>query len=425
MSVYKAWLPNASGYLSFSHVGCRDHPKIRSESVLPLDSSANAKRRSVFQMRELSERPPISLLMSKAESTFHASTRGVTSKHAFLMQGDVCIEHATKRLTGIVISVPATYRRKLVSLHEDYSIKESNIPLKDWISTIDSSVSDYLLALEFTLDADGILSLTPLKWPSSSEAAFDQWIFEHYAFLRDIFHKHKFHSPRDDCKLEVYLECEGAAWVSDVARALHRSVISSFRNSQPGSHSLALGKLAYLQAFRRVVDARGLSRCFPAIDLQSLSSAIEAARLNSESENAHQLSRSTFLLSLVALFFTVAFASLAISQIPCIEGLSYDKDKCLSTKFVIPSNYNSYLAFSIEFIDQILFVSIIIFVLSLVRTVWPDWRLYVQEKIVNGLPFFSSLLVRYGWQILLVVIGVFVVIVWGAGVTLFSHFGPR
>lgn len=324
-TIYKCWLPNASAYISLKHLGGVGHSRNLYEE-LRLTDPALPNWRSFLQHRPLTERPGI------------RQNRHSKAEYVFLFQAVIKEDSSTglsKDLSGIVYVVPLNYATHLQELHALKAKKdvsdESNFLLQEIAASGGPSAA--LMAMRFTLEADGYLqiqslhSTTDFEEPKDPNLSYGQHnAFEIYSFLRDAFHKHKFHSARDDYSLEPYVVTSNIdqEWIGKVARSLHRSVISGYRGDNERVCSQSLGKLAYLEAFYASTRQRGLEMHLPKLNLESLKAAIQAMAFEMNAAIHKSEQKTHLFLAFLAVFIPFIFVVMQLLQVPCIDGLNYD-----------------------------------------------------------------------------------------------------
>ncbi len=370
VTLYKTWLPNASAYLSLRTIGGITHARNQKEHLRPIDSE-EPHWRSFFQLRTLTERPGSD------------SRRHLEARYAFLFQAKIKDDATTKlsqKLEGMVYVVPESFAACLEAPHSlktDAAIKSS----ADLLTGIRASIVDpdaVLMAVSFSLDVDGYLTLTSQHTsteyakPVDATVSYGQHnVFEIYAFLRDALHKHKFHSARDDYVLEPHV-VDGDndhTWIGKVARSLHRVVISGFRADDESMCDQAMGKLAYLQAFCTATQQRNLGTFLPAFSLDSLKAALHAAKQEKTERAKSSQQRKQMLVAAVAIFLPLFFVLLQLLQLPCIDGLNYDykpptaaqpaSGNCTENKFIVSRDFLSIVSFVLQHLHAVALIGVI------------------------------------------------------------------
>lgn len=327
--MYTGWIPNASGYLSFSHIGGM---KIRHRTVFedihpPTKFQENARYLSLLQERNLSDKPPVGFLNSNPR-------RG---RFTFLLQAELVHTSGTRQLLGTVFCVPASLAEPLRLLH-DRARHQAPSSFAAWTaSTIGALqyLGQAFFAISFSLDDDGVVTVVSLANAAPTDQGGILRAFEAYSFIKDVLHRHRFHSPTDDALLELTPDDPSMPnlWADRVAKNLHRSVISSFRNTSPSAQVDGLGKLAYLESFTAVLGRRGIPP--PPVSMTSLRSAIDANQARGLLEREEKSLLLTYMLSLAAIVLPILFVCLQLLQMPCIERLTFNADQC-KVRFQVP-----------------------------------------------------------------------------------------
>lgn len=404
-SLYKTWLPNVSAYLSLRHIGGITHARNHDENLRPVESK-NSQWRSFLQLRALSERPGI------------GANRHPQARYAFLFQAKIEENVKTglaESFNGLVFVLPAVHRAHLDELHItdfDYLHEKQSHLLKN-IRDASDSLKLPLIAVKFELGVDGFLCLESLhetteyeRNPTDPQISYGQQnVFEVYAFLRDAFHKHKFHSERDDYVLEPYWvdKDNDHSWVGRVARSLHRAVISGYRGDDESMCDQALGKLAYLEAFFAATKEKGLEEYLPNLSIDTLRSAICATKQEKAESTKDGEQRKQVLVAVFAIFIPFFFVLLQLLQVPCIDGLNYDykaavpatatsqgspeNGNCTRGKFQISQSFLDLVGSVLEHLHWVMVFGVICaFLVSLwiYRRSWLPWiKLWALHRLTS------------------------------------------
>lgn len=401
-TIYKCWLPNASAYISLKHLGGVGHSRNLYEDLRPIDPMF-PNWRSFLQHRPLTERPGFT------------KDRHSQAGYAFLFQAVIKEDSSTglsKDLKGVVYVVPHNYAAHLKELHESQAAAtasdKSNF-LLDRIQT-DNGASIALMAMKFVLEADGYLqieslhSTTNFENPSVTNHSYGQHnAFEIYSFLRDAFHKHKFHSARDDYSLEPYVvKCKNDyGWIGQVVRSLHRNVISDYRIGAESSCTKALGKLAYLESFFAATKQRGLEVHFPKLNLESLKTAIGVTKQEKTDSYEHKNNVKQMAIATVAIVISVFFVLLQLLQVPCIEGLNYDyressysahgdaipsTGNCTSIKFAVSPNFLEVASYILKHLLVLSLGTFVLFIIAISFVYKSFWVSQLQSWYLSTAP---------------------------------------
>lgn len=370
--MYSGWIPNVSGYLSLSHLGGIPirHRVLEELIHPPTKFQDGGDVVSIIQRRNLSDKPEIGSLKP--------NTKG--GIHTFLLQAKLSLSPTGSRLlTGIVMSVPQVFHSHLYEVHKDF-VKGKllpNGPIPTTYASVISSLGQVTGAghfcLEFELSDDGVITLKSLSNASPTDNQGALLAFEAYSFVKDLLHKHRFHSHSDDAMLELteVSNVHDAKWATKVIRNLHRSIISSFRSSSSPSQNDALGKLSYLDSFINIADRRKLSVGLD-ISTKTLREALTHYQACGHEMREDRSVFTTFAISVVAVALPLLFICLQLLQIPCIAGLT-QSDTCKHIFIVAPAVIN--LAhFVLQHLEYVIVGCILLFMLVLVY-LWRQ-RLY-------------------------------------------------
>jgi hypothetical protein len=329
--MYTGWVPNVSGFLSFSHIGGMPvRNRTFGEDVFPPTKFLeDAPRLSLLQERNLSDRPAIGWLNKN-------SRRG---RLTFLMLAELQDSaRDIRKLSGVILFAPSGLDAPLRRLHagvKDSSVDSLAESTTDALKQLSVGQAAAFCAVRFELESDGVVQLQSIANAGPNDEGGPLCAFEAYSFLKDVLHKHRFHSGADDAMLEL-TQCGPGdqLWVERVLRNLHRSVISSFRNTNPSAQVEGLGKLAYLESFIRVLERRDI-KPRPEYSVTSLRSALEAHQTRGLQERDEKSLLWSYMLSMAAIVVPVIFVTLQLLQMPCIEGLS-NSDLCKQSFTISP-----------------------------------------------------------------------------------------
>ncbi len=357
--MYYGWIPNVSGYLSFSHIGGLPiRQRVVSESVFPATRlQKGSDTVSILQVRSLSDRPEVGPIKPDTRAGLHH----------FLLQAKLEATGNRRRLIGVVISAPAELSDYLVATHS--SVEEGKLAIDSTLADRYQALLDHLKSstpgghycLSFALDDDGVIAFESLANASPTDPNGALLALEAYFFVKDLLHKHRFHNSSDDSLLEL-TEASGVTdpdWYHSVMRNLHRSVISSFRSVSKVAQAHALGKLAYLESFFGVLEQRGLP-LGPKLSTNTLRAALEQHQACAREQDEQRNLLVSYLLWAVGVAIPIFFVSLQLLQIPCIEGINATAD-CRLKKFEIPPTMVNVTAFVLKQLDYLVVASVLIF----------------------------------------------------------------
>jgi hypothetical protein len=313
-----------------------------------------------------------------------------------------------------VYAFPVQDKAELEKLHrtEYEQLLEKSSALLEGIRESNAPLKSHLIAIKFSLEVDGYLQLESLHETTAFEPnATDpttsygqQNTFEVYAFLRDAFHKHKFHSERDDYVLEpYYVESTGDyTWIGKVARSLHRAVISGYRGNDESMCDQALGKLAYLEAFLTTTKLRSHAQYLPALNIETLRSAICAAKQEIADRIKDEGQRKQMLVAFLAIFIPFFFVLLQLLQVPCIDGLNYDykaasaptattlgtaeSGNCTKVKFSISQRFLETVGFVLQHLHWVMLLGITLALIASSLIYRKSWLPRIRVKLLTSFP---------------------------------------
>lgn len=325
MALYKSWVPNVSGCLSFSNIkGSRITGRAKAPQTHNFLSDRNKKFIYSLQLRNLSD------------TLYHRFDE--SGKFYFQLSAHV---DENDHLLGHVYIYPLTslapVEKQLVKAIEKCEQDPTN-EVQQLINKRTYSDNDSTKLVKFSLDRDGIITL---ECDEPNEELCHSFVLEAFSFLRDLIHTHKFHRTDDDAIIVPYKEeVEGdLAWVRETARNIHKSIVSSYRNtSYPGDLINAIGRLEYLESFHDVIRKRGWERLV-GINTQTLRSSLET-RGNALRKN-DELGEVISQIIIPTVFAILAFfiGMMQLLQLPCVDGLSWSAaspGNCAQPGFKIP-----------------------------------------------------------------------------------------
>lgn len=318
-----------SGYLSFSHIGGMPvRNRTFAEDIHPPTKFLeDEKYISLLQVRNLSDRPTVGPINSNPAN----------GRFRFLLQAELVNSVPCRQLAGIVVCAPAALSEPISKLHEAARLNTpstSSSLAAAAIVNLQHQLGTSFFAVSFTLADDGVIELDSMANASPTDAGGPLRAFEAYSFIKDVLHRHRFHSPTDDALLELTANSANInLWADRAARNLHRSVISSFRSTSPSAQVDGLGKLSYLESFMKVLERRKITLDL-LVSTGSLRSAIEANQSRGILEREEKSLLLAYMMSLAAIALPILFVCLQLLQMPCIERLTYS-DSC-EIKFQVP-----------------------------------------------------------------------------------------
>lgn len=379
--MYHGWIPNVSGYLSFTHIGgMKIRHRVISEEVHPPTKFLNGNPSiSILQERNLSDRPTIGSFNSNTEA----------GRHSFLLQACLTGTYNGRSLSGIVISVPIIFNDRLKEIHANFTpadsidqtvITNKYIPL---LTDLCTQTNNGCFGLTFTLSEDGVVTFSSIVKASPTDPDGSLLAFEAYSFVKDLVHKHRFHSSADDALLELTpASLSDPKWYESVIRNLHRSVISSFRSTSKLSLANALGKLTYLESFLQVLARRDI-KPHTVIAISTLREALLHHQACGQEEKEQHHLFTSFGIAMLAIALPLLFVCLQLLQIPCIDGISYQTGNCKVT-FFVPSSIIKLSSFVLQYLDFAMISAVVVFAAAIFGFWWTHLYRYNEARTTEG-----------------------------------------
>lgn len=331
--VYKTWVPNVSGALSFSMLGTGTYPS----PAWRANVGDQFKRYIVsYQKRPLLDAViPIIAKMTGISGDFVctcvASCSDNPSDTFDTLTGRLFIFHDLK--------LWKKHARKAIndaqSLLWDYSQKCEiglNNQLESYFEGNYQNLSDLLPRLssyfvDFTVQRNGVTTLTcpdniaDLVSPDAPEFPADSVQKLHiekivcsqlFFFLKDLCHNHQHHPPKSDTLVDVHAFLgDDVEWRSKILRVLYRKIIEFKRDSRPESYNSSLGILIYAKAFRgiSVKEVQGIE-IPPIVQDELLENSIKVGFNNCwhkiQTKELHESSKYSRYTALWTLVLTIA-----------------------------------------------------------------------------------------------------------------------
>lgn len=298
--VFKAWVPNVSGALSFSAIGSGcypDHP------VRANIGDQKIRYLVAYQRRELID----------AISPFFARRRGYLGEFVCLcvasssddpmdtsdlLQGKLFIFHDLVQwetsVQPLVVSAQEKLREFAGVMTGAALLSTSFGPTVSNLHSLLPAFSSFFI--DFSLTRSGIASLSiPDDYeahisPSAPIFPTDTLQRQHaervvcsqlFFFLKDLCHNHQHHDPKADTIVDIHpANGNDLEWRAKVLRVLYRKIIEFKRNSRGASFHSSLGILLYAKSFRGITFREMKKELPPVIQDELLEDAIKAGIQN-------------------------------------------------------------------------------------------------------------------------------------------------
>jgi len=270
--VFKTWVPNVSGALSFSAIGSGCYP------TQPVRANVGDQKKRylvAFQYRNLLDAVIPFLARKKGlMGDFVSACVAVSSDDPLetndFLEGRLFIFHDPTSWKKLVEPVVIGAQEKLRTFA---ALPTGTASLFDHFGDTYSSLLSGLPGLssfyvDFTLTRSGITCLTiPDDYasrisPSAPEFPFDPLQREHserivcsqlFFFLKDLCHNHQHHDPKADTIIDIHpFTGDELQWRAKVLRVLYRKIIEYKRSSRQASFHSSLGILIYAKSLRGI-----------------------------------------------------------------------------------------------------------------------------------------------------------------------------
>lgn len=378
--LYKAWIPNVSGNLSFSNIKGSKIPN-RAKAPHTFNQIGNEKAGWIYslQERDLSDAP-----FPNKEGKFY-----------YLLKGEIQNRwEKDEALIGCVITYPKTQLKSSdktllnVFKSKEFSVETVEELINSW------SIDPVFIKVNFTLYRDGFIELDfGDAYPTLDNDVSYSIVFESYSFLKDLIHAHKFHRYDDDSIVVPYPdETNTIVWVVKTLRNLHKSVVFSYRNATHQQDILnALGKLSYLDGFQMVAKKKyeGLIREDFWINTDNLRVSLDLKLKDQETIESNKSNLLQTVLNITLSIFALIIAMTQLLQVPCIDGLTYNASTCHSLSgqqfiFSLDNNSLNYVQMILKYWSSITtgMPIVIIFLIALLNF----WRIdrWINNNIGHG-----------------------------------------
>ncbi len=303
---YFGWVPTVSGWLSFSHAGSvqKSHYLLKASAFNnTLKNKKGIPALVAYQQRNLSDRPFASFpsflhgsLVRRGYWEFFCCLRpskkeGEENREVLALEGKIWVISSTsadvaeaQRIVNELRSFEKEDAEKFRKLLDE-SFTKAKVA---WYCAEVCIRRDGLCQIGSISRSDSqIISDASASDPTSRRQA-NSWLcaFEIYSFIKDIFHRHKYHaldddtiapliaiSPNSDATLGIQYEDSLKAWSRATSHYLHSSVINFSRNTNRiEALQDAKGILSYLDSFQETHQKNAAS---PEINVSALESSIK------------------------------------------------------------------------------------------------------------------------------------------------------
>lgn len=116
---------------------------------------------------------------------------------------------------------------------------------------------------------------------SSVDEVVEYLTSQAFMYLRDVFHRHRHHSPTTDTIIDIY-PANGPSWQKKIIFDLTRYIIKYASRNSSGSYENAMGTLAYLKAFRETIGVGQQNNIFSDSNLDTINSSLTIEKMREE-----------------------------------------------------------------------------------------------------------------------------------------------
>jgi hypothetical protein len=242
---FRAWVPNATGNLSFSLIGLEGQP-----SACQSANFVRENRRLIVcgQRRNLSDN-----LIFKGFGTRATGVHALD--FSLIAKSD---PHRVDR-SGVL--------RGWIFVHDGCPLDMGflNPAELDLFEVREALRADAMFGLAFRLYRSGRIELRvpesfqvqDVRWgkqiPLHQSEALRPLVAQCFYFLRDITHRHQHHSSHSDTLTQVWPASDRSLWIRETLYELYRRVLMLRRQRSPRGQEDALGILAYVASFESTI----------------------------------------------------------------------------------------------------------------------------------------------------------------------------
>lgn len=256
--IYKGWVPNALGRLSFSLLN--DEASL--DCVNTIVGSSDGKLYLASSNRYLSDD-----IWPESISRVRYTQKNLVADFSFILIGEslspehhyingkclVFLDRKVHDLVSIKIREVNIWLSDLNASYKQRKDVERNVDYICWIADKYSRNGGLYGSLKFKLDRDGTLDLDVQEQIEGADQ--DSLVQQSYFFIKDLFHKHKFHSQDTDA-LIFCMPCHHRrdyAWCDHTLFDLCRFCVRRNRlGIDSENYHKVLGIFAYINTFSNI-----------------------------------------------------------------------------------------------------------------------------------------------------------------------------
>jgi len=286
---FKGWIPNVAGRLSFKNIGNTNYPR----KCLNLNEEDDEGRYLLcLQQRTLKDSPVarwyFQLVTGKQPDwyfVFLAESKAIDADRVASLEGHVFAflreqwfgqihgqEHIDIEKTPHMV-----VRNLLASLHNEATVKQVERSLfRDEVGPLALELQKMCaVSAKCVIGRDGVVTLNPnqisanvltkpldesQKAPIKIEGKELQYYMNQlYFFIKDISHRHRHHPDRSDNIINLRGIDEFDSWARECHYSIHRKVVELRRSRDPMLLYNALGMIAYIKSFGKIIKNGGFA----------------------------------------------------------------------------------------------------------------------------------------------------------------------
>lgn len=342
---YKGWIPTVGGRLSFTVAGTHSRKNSHHDSpVVQLDYGVRQNRIYAYQIRDLSDIPP--LIQVAKINVFKKIVQKITRTNGrfIFLYGSENSDSASDidaPLSGRVLvyrytqSENSTFKRRL----EPFELR-SHLSVGENLDEIcsHSLIGEPVLDVNFQLTRRGeckISSSTEIQTEIRKHA-----LSEVFFFLKDFFHAHQHHNPRQDTIADLHeFEGDNEAWINETLRSMYRKVLDFKRCGDFDSYMSAKGMLSYIDTFVKTIGKPYENADLIVLENDNVLESLDVAKSKFEYDLSEKRNDHARALAYTAFALTIVLAYSKYLSFRLPDGFIEKFDVCgyeaFVTRFVV------------------------------------------------------------------------------------------
>jgi hypothetical protein len=264
--IFKGWVPNLDGSISFSRFGDAAWPSSAQSSKV---AGRDVRYIIAYQKRNRSDAVFRLNFLSRKKGKFFfvcvAKSEGVSGSQTNALSGLLCLVHPAKWSAEIKQIVEDAQDQidacgqYVPGQGADAYVQNHSQPIYDAVTSALVSRADF--TCRFTLNKNGEATLVPPeKWTGHEQCDSDEKKEEQqykvcshlFYFLRDLGHRHQHHSPNTDNITLLYPKGDDKLWKYEVFRRIYLKMTDYEWQKKETVYFSCLGLLSYVRSFNRI-----------------------------------------------------------------------------------------------------------------------------------------------------------------------------